>query len=118
MHAVLRILHDQQDFALYELTFRVDSYISLPFPRTLTGRNSCLILDNKKSRLQVNKEALRRAIRRHSEKTMSSITESKAKVKRSLISTYYPCAPLYKLILMTVMIRLMEMTKSLPCIDI
>ena len=34
----------------------------------------------------MNKEALRRAIRRHSEKTMSSITESKAKVKRSLMN--------------------------------
>ena len=33
----------------------------------------------------MNKEALRRAIRRHSETTMSSITESKAKVKRSLM---------------------------------
>ena len=63
------------------------------------GRNSCLILDNKKSRLQVNKEALRRAIRRHSEKTMSSITESKAKVKRSLMNQAKPKEPCGKYLL-------------------
>ena len=40
------------------------------------------ILDDKKAKLQVNKDALRKAIRRHSEKAMSSITP-KARVGRS-----------------------------------
>ena len=40
------------------------------------------ILDDKKARLQVNKDALRKAIRRHSEKAMHSITQSNTKVKR------------------------------------
>ena len=51
------------------------------------------ILDNKKTRLQVNKEALRRAIRKHSEKTMSSITQSAGKVKKSIRSRAKPKEP-------------------------
>ena len=45
----------------------------------------------------MNKEALRRAIRRHSEKTMSSITESKA--KRSLMNQAKPKEPCGKYLL-------------------
>ena len=57
------------------------------------------IYDDKKARLQVNKEALRRAIRRHSEKAMSSITPSKAKVKRSLSKQAKPKQPRGKYLL-------------------
>lgn len=57
------------------------------------------ILDNKKARLQVNKEALRTAIRRHSEKAMSSITQSKAMVKRSRTKQAKPKQPRGKYLL-------------------
>ena len=91
MHKMLRFCQNPAwptALAVYELTYTFPQDSEVETPAFVLH-----ILDNKKMRLQVNKEALRRAIHKHSEKTMSSITQSAGKVKKSLMSRAKPKEP-------------------------